>query len=182
MSDFSSSSLSFIHNLCEELQNSTTFDISTRDNVDIKRGLRNADGTGVMAGCTKIGSVQGYAIIDGEKAPMEGRLIYRGYDIMQLISGFTREKRFGFEEVAYLLLFGRLPSQSDYTAFRQLLSDNMALPQGFTEDMILKAPSNNIMNKLARSVLALYSYDDNRTVQSCPICSVSLFCCWPSFP
>ena len=161
MSDFSSSSLSFIHNLCEELQNSTTFDISTRDNVDIKRGLRNADGTGVMAGCTKIGSVQGYAIIDGEKAPMEGRLIYRGYDIMQLISGFTREKRFGFEEVAYLLLFGRLPSQSDYTAFRQLLSDNMALPQGFTEDMILKAPSNNIMNKLARSVLALYSYDDN---------------------
>jgi citrate synthase len=129
--------------------------------VDIKRGLRNADGTGVMVGCTKIGSVQGYAIIDGEKAPMEGRLIYRGYDIMQLISGFTKEKRFGFEEVAYLLLFGRLPTQQDYDAFRQLLSDNMALPAGFTEDMILKAPSNNIMNKLARSVLALYSYDDN---------------------
>ena len=161
MNEKNSSSLSFIENLCDELKNSTAFDISTRDNVDIKRGLRNADGTGVMVGCTKIGSVQGYAIIDGEKAPMEGRLIYRGYDINQLISGFTREKRFGFEEVAYLLLFGRLPSQEDYDAFRSFLSDHMALPDGFTEDMILKAPSNNIMNKLARSVLALYSYDDN---------------------
>jgi citrate synthase len=161
MSDFNSSSLAFIHNLCDELQNSTAFDISTRDNVDIKRGLRNADGTGVMVGCTKIGSVQGYAIMDGEKTPMEGRLIYRGYDIRQLISGFTQEGRFGFEEVAYLLLFGHLPSQQDYDYFRQLLADHMTLPQGFTEDMILKAPSNNIMNKLARSVLVLYSYDNN---------------------
>jgi citrate synthase len=161
LSDLQPSTLAYIHSLCEELQNSTAFDINPKDNVDIKRGLRNADGTGVMVGCTKIGSVQGYAIIDGEKAPMEGRLIYRGYDIMQLISGFTREKRFGFEEIAYLLLFGRLPTRADYDAFRQLLSDNMALPQGFTEDMILKAPSNNIMNKLARSVLALYSYDEN---------------------
>ena len=114
-----------------------------------------------MAGCTKIGSVQGYAIIDGEKTPMEGRLIYRGYDINQLISGFTRENRFGFEEVAYLLLFGALPNVEQYQAFRQLLADNMSLPSGFTEDMILKAPSNNIMNKLARSALALYSYDEN---------------------
>ena len=92
---------------------------------------------------------------------MEGRLIYRGYDINQLISGFTRENRFGFEEVAYLLLFGSLPNVEQYQAFRQLLADNMSLPSGFTEDMILKAPSNNIMNKLARSALALYSYDEN---------------------
>lgn len=155
------SSDAFIHTLCEELKNSTAFDISPRDNSNIKRGLRNADGTGVMAGCTKIGSVQGYAIIDGEKTPMEGRLIYRGYDINQLISGFTRENRFGFEEVAYLLLFGALPNVEQYQAFRQLLADNMSLPSGFTEDMILKAPSNNIMNKLARSALALYSYDEN---------------------
>ena len=151
----------FIHTLCEELKNSTAFDISPRDNSNIKRGLRNADGTGVMVGCTKIGSVQGYAIIDGEKTPMEGRLIYRGYDINQLIAGFTREKRFGYEEIAYLLLFGKLPNQEEYTAFRKLLSDNMSLPAGFTEDMILKAPSSNIMNKLARSALVLYSYDDN---------------------
>ncbi len=154
-------SLPFLDTLCQELQNSTVFEIKPSDNVEIKRGLRNADGTGVMVGCTKIGSVQGYAIIDGEKAPMEGRLIYRGYDIMQLISGFTQEKRFGFEETAYLLLSGHLPTQEEYTAFRELLSDTMSLPQGFTEDMILKAPSGNIMNKLARSVLALYSYDDD---------------------
>ena len=155
------SSDAFIHTLCEELKNSTAFDISPRDNSNIKRGLRNADGTGVMVGCTKIGSVQGYAIIDGEKTPMEGRLIYRGYDINQLIAGFTREKRFGYEEIAYLLLFGKLPNQEAYTAFRKLLSDNMTLPAGFTEDMILKAPSRNIMNQLARSVLALYSYDES---------------------
>lgn len=158
MADFTHS---FIDNLCNDLKNSTIFDVSVRDNGNIKRGLRNADGTGVMVGCTKIGSVQGYSIIDGEKSPMEGRLIYRGYDVMQLIDGFTREGRFGFEEIAYLLLFGQLPTAEEYAEFRQILSDNMALPEGFTEDMILKAPSNNIMNKLARSVLALYSYDDN---------------------
>ncbi len=161
MSVFYSSPATFIDTLCTELENSTAFQISTRDNVDIKRGLRNADGTGVMVGCTKIGSVQGYSIIDGEKNPMEGRLFYRGYDIMDLIDGFTREQRFGFEEIAYLLLLGRLPTRTEYEAFRTLLSDTMALPDGFTEDMILKAPSANIMNKLARSVLALYSYDDN---------------------
>ena len=161
-------SLTFLDTLCQELQNSTVFEIKPSDNVEIKRGLRNADGTGVMVGCTKIGSVQGYAIIDGEKAPMEGRLIYRGYDIMQLISGFTQEKRFGFEETAYLLLSGHLPTQEEYTAFRELLSDTMSLPQGFTEDMILKAPSGNIMNKLARSVLALYSYDDDPDSTSLP--------------
>ncbi len=161
MSESNSYVQTFLNNLCDELQNSTAFEINARDNVDIKRGLRNADGTGVMAGCTKIGSVQGYAIIDGEKTPMEGRLIYRGYDIMQLISGFTREKRFGFEEIAYLLLFGRLPNREEYGRFRELLSELMLLPTGFTEDMILKAPSSNIMNKLARSVLALYSYDSN---------------------
>ena len=161
MSELNTIPQTFIDNVCAELQNSTAFEIRPSDNVDIKRGLRNADGTGVMAGCTKIGSVQGYAIIDGEKTPMEGRLIYRGYDIMQLISGFTREKRFGFEETAYLLMFGRLPTQAEYDAFRELLSETMALPQGFTEDMIIKAPSKNVMNKLARSVLALYSYDDN---------------------
>ena len=95
------------------------------------------------------------------KRPPWTGLIYRGYDINQLISGFTREKRFGYEEIAYLLLFGKLPNQEEYAAFRQLLSDNMSLPAGFTEDMILKAPSSNIMNKLARSALVLYSYDDN---------------------
>lgn len=161
MQNSTSSSSDLINTLCCKLQNSTIFDVKTRDYSNIKRGLRNADGTGVMVGCTKIGSVQGYAIIDGEKSPMEGHLIYRGYDVDQLIQGFTSEKRFGFEEIAYLLLFGSLPTQEEYDSFRQLLSDNMFLPDGFTEDMILKAPSSNIMNKLARSALVLYSYDDN---------------------
>lgn len=163
-----SSSLALINNLCAKLQNSTIFDVTARDYSNIKRGLRNSDGTGVMAGCTKIGSVQGYSIMDGEKTPMEGRLIYRGYDVTQLISGFTSENRFGFEEVAYLLLFGTLPTQEEYNTFRQLLSDNMFLPDGFTEDMILKAPSGNVMNKLARSTLALYSYDDNPDANDLP--------------
>ena len=124
MSELNTIPQTFIDNVCAELQNSTAFEIRPSDNVDIKRGLRNADGTGVMAGCTKIGSVQGYAIIDGEKTPMEGRLIYRGYDIMQLISGFTREKRFGFEETAYLLMFGRLPTQAEYDALSQAEKQN----------------------------------------------------------
>lgn len=161
MQNLTSSSPDLINTLCQKLQNSTIFDVKTRDYSNIKRGLRNADGTGVMVGCTKIGSVQGYAIIDGEKSPMEGHLIYRGYDVAQLIQGFTAENRFGFEEIAYLLLFGSLPTREEYKAFCQLLSDHMYLPEGFTEDMILKAPSSNIMNKLARSALVLYSYDDN---------------------
>ena len=151
----------FINNLCSELRNSTVFNIPNRDNDNITRGLRNSDGTVVMVGCTKIGSVQGYAIIDGEKSPMEGRLIYRGYSLTDLIDGFRATDRFGFEEVAYLLLFGHLPNQEEYDQFRQILSDHMLLPDGFTEDMILKAPSSDIMNKLARSALVMYSYDDN---------------------
>ena len=151
----------FINNLCAELENSTIFNIPMRDNDNIKRGLRNSDGTGVMVGCTKIGSVQGYAIIDGEKSPMEGRLIYRGYSLTDLIQGFTAAGRFGFEEVAYLLLFGHLPNQDEYAQFHEMINDHMLLPDGFTEDMILKAPSSDIMNKLARSALVMYSYDEN---------------------
>lgn len=168
MPNLDSSSLALINTLCEKMQNSTIFDVTARDYSNIKRGLRNADGTGVMVGCTKIGSVQGYAIIDGEKSPMEGRLIYRGYDVNQLISGFIGEDRFGFEEIAYLLLFGNLPTRQEYASFRKLLADNMYLPEGFTEDMILKAPSSNIMNKLARSALVLYSYDSNPDATDLP--------------
>lgn len=151
----------FINNLCTELENSTIFNIPMRDNDNIKRGLRNSDGTGVMVGCTKIGSVRGYTIVDGEKEPMEGKLIYRGYSLNDLIEGFTSAGRFGFEEVAYLLLFGHLPTEEEYALFHEMINDHMLLPDGFTEDMILKAPSSDIMNKLARSALVMYSYDDN---------------------
>ena len=131
------------------------------DKYEVKRGLRNADGTGVLTGFTQIGSVLGYVIADGERSPMEGRLIYRGYDLLELIEGFTSENRFGFEEVAYLLLFGTLPTAEQLAAFNAALAYYRELPANFTEDMILRAPTRNIMTKLEQSVLALYSYDKN---------------------
>lgn len=127
----------------------------------VKRGLRNDDGTGVMAGLTSVGAVIGYYIDDGEKRPAEGHLRYRGYDITDLVRNCEDEKRFGFEEVAYLLLFGNLPDSKTLADFSSLIGHLRALPNGFAEDMILKAPSKNIMNKMARSVLAAYSYDPN---------------------
>ena len=132
-----------------------------RDDVDVKRGLRNSDGTGVMIGYTQIGNVIGYSIVDGERVPMEGHLSYAGYDVVDLIEGYRKENRFGFEEVAYLLLLGRLPNESELDAFKNFLYDYMPLPNNFTEDMILKHPSRDIMNQLGRAVLALYSSDPN---------------------
>lgn len=134
--------------------------------ADVKWGLRNQDGTGVMAGLTQVGSVQGYYIEDGEKVPMPGKLYYRGISVEDLIHGFVSEDRFGFEETAFLLLIGRLPNADELGKFTQLLSAMRPLPPMFTEDMILKAPSDNVMNKIARSVLALYSYDDKAEVMT----------------
>ncbi len=133
---------------------------------DIKRGLRNNDGTGVLVGLTQIGDVHGYIVDEKEKVPVEGRLRYRGFNIKDLTDGFIREKRFGFEEIVFLLLFGDLPEPDTLADFTALLGSQRNLPDGFTEDMILKAPSNNIMNKLARSVLAAYSYDTNPDEQT----------------
>ncbi|NBB91473.1 MAG: citrate synthase [Spirochaetes bacterium] len=126
-----------------------------------KRGLRNEDGTGVLIGLTEIGDVHGYIIDELERIPVEGRLSYRGVDVSEIVDGFQKDGRFGFEEVVYLLLFGELPGETELSDFRSVLGENRALPSGFTEDMILRAPSSDIMNKLARSVLAAYSYDDN---------------------
>lgn len=128
---------------------------------NVKRGLRNADGTGVLAGLTSIGEVHGYVIDEGTKSPVEGKLRYRGIDVEDIVAHCRAEKRFGFEETAFLLMFGFLPSEDLLEEFKKDLASYRILPSEFTEDMILKAPSKNIMNKLARSVLALYSYDDN---------------------
>ena len=147
--------------LCEEFAKYNVIDPAYYEKWDVKRGLRNADGTGVVAGVTQIGNVRGYYIQDGEKVPMEGQLFYRGIAIQDIIAGFRAEGRYGFEETAYLLLFGRLPQKKEFAAFRSILAEYRTLPDYFTEDMILKAPSSNIMNKLARSILALYSYEDN---------------------
>ena len=130
------------------------------DKYSVKRGLRNPDGTGVMAGVTNICNVHGYVVDDGEKKPTEGKLIFRGYSINDLIEKAEAEDRFGYEEIVFLLLTGRLPNRNELDEFIMTLSDERALPQDFFEDMILKAPSPNIMNKMARAVLSLYSYDN----------------------
>ncbi|MBD5135230.1 MAG: citrate/2-methylcitrate synthase [Lachnospiraceae bacterium] len=130
------------------------------DKYQVKRGLRNQDGTGVMAGVTNICNVHGYIVNEGEKEPDEGELTFRGYSIKELINNVENEKRFGYEEIVYLLLSGELPDKEQLKQFNSLIDENRQLPNDFFGDMILKAPSLNIMNKLSRSVLSLYSYDD----------------------
>lgn len=137
------------------------FSKETFKRYDVKKGLRNDDGTGVVAGLTSVGSVIGYEVVDGKKTPAEGQLRYRGYSLHDIVRNCEKEKRFGFEEVAYLLLFGQLPNRDALKKFTNLIGRLRPLPKGFTEDMILKAPSSNIMNKLSRAVLASYSYDKN---------------------
>ncbi|MBE6814853.1 MAG: citrate synthase [Ruminococcaceae bacterium] len=150
-----------LSSLCEEIKKNSEISSEYFERFDVKRGLRNRDGSGVMAGLSKICSVQGYYIKDGERTPMEGKLIYRGIDLRDIVSGCRSENRFGYEEVSYLLLFGNLPTKEQLENFKGILAAARELPEDFIEDMIIKAPSPNIMNKLARSVLALYSYDDN---------------------
>ena len=128
---------------------------------NVKRGLRNPDGTGVMAGITRIGNAHGYVINEGDKMSIEGELYYRGFKINELIDGYVREKRFGFEEVSYILFFGGLPTTEQLENYDKLLDSYRELPPRFTEDIIMKAPNRSIMNKMASSVLSLYSYDDN---------------------
>ncbi|MFW5808624.1 MAG: citrate/2-methylcitrate synthase [Spirochaetota bacterium] len=133
---------------------------------NVKRGLRNSDGSGVLVGLTEIGEVHGYIKEDEDTIPDEGKLKYRGIDIVDLVNGFHDEGRLGFEEVAYLLLFANLPNAEEFDFFLKMLGARRELPSNFTEDMILKAPSKDIMNKLARSVLALYSYDEDPESQA----------------
>ncbi len=128
---------------------------------DVKRGLRNANGTGVLVGLTRIGDVVGYEIKDNQKIAIPGRLIYRGYNVEDLIKDAEKNKQFGYEQCAYLLLFGELPTQAKLDNFKEYLGEYRSLPEHFTEDMIMKAPSSDIMNKIARGVLASYSYDDD---------------------
>ena len=149
----------FKETMYEAVKENNTISPAYFDKYSVKRGLRNPDGTGVMAGVTNICNVHGYVVDDGEKKPAEGKLIFRGYNIRDLIGNVEAEGRFGFEEIAYLLLTGKLPKANELEEFTVLLSDNRALPENFFEDMILKAPSRDIMNKMARSTLALYSYD-----------------------
>lgn len=135
-------------------------DPSLYTKYDVKRGLRDLNGKGVLAGLTEISDVCSKKIVNGEELPCEGKLYYRGYDVEQLVKGFISENRFGFEESTYLLLFGELPNHDELQNFMGLLENYRTLPTSFVRDIIMKAPSRDMMNTLARSVLTLYSYDE----------------------
>jgi citrate synthase len=159
MSDYFESS--FLKKLTLVAQNNDPIDSELYQKYDVKRGLRYADGRGVLVGLTRVGDVVGYDVVDGQKIAVPGKLIYRGYNIEDIISDAESHDQFGFEQTVYLLLFGELPSQDELDEFRSFLGSKRRLPENFTEDMIMKAPSSDIMNKLARGVLASYSYDPN---------------------
>jgi citrate synthase len=127
---------------------------------DVKRGLRDQTGKGVLTGLTHISDVRANKIVDGVQVPIDGELFYRGYNIRDLVNGFSADNRFGYEEVTYLLLFDKLPNEEELTKFKNLLSFYRSLPTSFVRDIIMKAPSRDMMNTLARSVLTLYSYDE----------------------
>lgn len=146
----------------------SSIDPELYNKYEVKRGLRDINGKGVLTGLTEIGDVHAYNIIDGKSVPCEGKLFYRGIDIEDIVNGFVADNRFGFEEVTYLLLFGTLPDREQLADFNKLLSDYRSLPSSFVRDVIMKAPSNDMMNSLARSVLTLYSYDDRADDTSIP--------------
>ncbi|EOS70153.1 hypothetical protein C818_01844 [Lachnospiraceae bacterium MD308] len=126
---------------------------------EVKRGLRDLNGKGVLAGLTNVSDVCAKKMVNGKEVPCAGKLYYRGYNIKDLVNGFLKEKHFGFEEIAYLLLFGELPSDKEFKEFKDELIERRTLPPNFVRDVIMKAPSRDMMNSLSRSILNLYSYD-----------------------
>lgn len=147
---------------------SHTIDPELYTKYSVKRGLRDLSGQGVLTGLTEIGEIKAYTIDESEYVPCEGQLFYRGYDIEEIVAGFIKDDRFGFEEVTYLLLFGELPSKEELASFCELLAKYRTLPTSFVRDIIMKAPSKDMMNTLARSVLTLYSYDEKADDISIP--------------
>ena len=162
------SELNFLSCMSELAQVNDPIDPELYAKHDVKRGLRNANGTGVLVGLTRIGDVVGYEMKNGEKIAIPGRLIYRGYDVESLVADSEKNSMYGFEQAVYLLLFGELPTKENLAEFTKYLGEKRILPEHFTEDMIMKAPSADIMNKLARGVLASYSYDENPEDRSIP--------------
>ena len=150
-----------IEALAQLSQDNSQIDPGDYKKYDVKRGLRDLNGKGVVAGLTEISEIQSTRMENGREVPCKGRLFYRGYDIAELVGGCFEEKRFGFEEVAYLLLFGALPTQEQLDSFIGQLSYYRTLPNNFVRDVILKAPSQDMMNSLAKCVLTMASYDDN---------------------
>lgn len=172
-----------LNRLARKSENSSSIEANLFGKYLVKRGLRDIDGRGVLVGLTRIGEVHAYIIDENEPVPVPGQLFYRGIDICDLVEGFMSEDRFGFEETAYLLLFGDLPNKRELEEFKEILACNQRLPDFFVNDMILKSPSQDVMNGLARSVLALYSYDDNPDDISIPNVlrqCLKLIACFPS--
>lgn len=175
----------FFREKAKQLNKSDVIPDSLYIENDVKRGLRNSNGTGVVVGLTKVGDVVGYNFDEnGNKVAMDGKLFYRGYDVKDLVTSCIEEDRFGFEEVTYLLLFGSLPTKDELAEFKKILGNKRDLPKGFARDMILTAPSKSIMNKLARSVLAMYSYDsnpDDNSIENVLSQSITLIGHFPAF-
>lgn len=152
----------YLTEMTKHIDKTNVIDESLYKDYNVKRGLRNANGTGVLVGLTNIGDIHGYNTDEHQhKIPAEGELHYRGYNIKELVAHYIEEDRFGFEEVTYLLIFGELPTEKELADFKTYIGSRRALPPGFARDMILTTPSKSIMNKLARSVLALYCYDED---------------------
>ena len=135
---------------------------------EVKRGLRDVNGKGVLAGLTNVSDVCAKKIVNGEEVPCAGNLYYRGYNIKDLVGGFLKDEHFGFEEIAYLLLFGELPNEKELAMFHETLVERRTLPPTFVRDVIMKAPSKDMMNSLSRSILSLYTYDDKADDTSIP--------------
>lgn len=173
----------FLHELAQTCESINYIDPELFTKYSVKRGLRDLDGRGVLVGLTDIGEVHSYIVDEGEMVPIPGQLSYRGIDVSQITKGYLKDHRFGFEETTYLLLFGNLPTAEELSEFEALLGSGRQLPNDFVNDIILKNPSHDIMNSLARSVLALYSYDENpddtstyNVLKQC----ISLIACFPT--
>ena len=151
----------FLGGIAQSMKSREAINADLYKKYNVKRGLRNADGTGVLVGLTAIGEVHGYIMDENEKVDVDGRLSYRGIDVAKLIEAKEAENRFGFEETIFLLLFGTLPTKDELEQFTKMMGYARKLPHTFAEDMIFRVPSPDIMNKLATSVLGMYCYDDN---------------------
>ena len=145
--------------LAKKMEKNSQIDVNLYSKYDVKRGLRDLDGKGVLTGLTDISTIKQNKLVDGKLVPCDGELYYRGYNVNDIVSGIRRDNRFGFEEIVYLLLFGELPDVAELQSFKELLVRYRTLPQNFVRDVILKAPSDDMMNSIARSVLTLFCYD-----------------------
>ncbi len=150
-----------INVLADKIEKNSVIDSALYSKYNVKRGLRDIDGKGVLTGLTDISTIKQNKLVDGKLVPCDGELYYRGYNVNDIINGILRDDRFGFEEIVYLLLFGEMPDKAKLKEFKELLVLYRTLPQNFVRDVILKAPSEDMMNSLARSVLTLFSYDKN---------------------